>query len=263
VKRYYPIVGALLGIIVVAMTGISLADQKAKDVPKKKAEPMKPIVVSGEWITADAKDRVFTNSYCKTYTLKMEKGKTYLLDLTSTVIQAGLRLEEAGGNQVAQDFDQFRNQGASIVYRPSKTDDFQIIATSAQPNAIGKFTLTVKELTGDEGKPIELQLAKGQVSITNALARTDQRYSGKICKQLTIKLEAGKTYQFDHKSRNFDAYLYLIGPDGNVLAQDDDSGGNLDSRIVHRATKTGEYRVIATSLGGQGIGPFTFIVQER
>ncbi len=64
-------------------------------------------------------------------------------------------------------------------------------------------------------------------------------------------------------SRNFDAYLYLQGPDGKVLAEDDDGGEGLNSRIIHRAAKTGEYRIVATSLNGQGTGQFTFTVQEK
>jgi Ca2+-binding EF-hand superfamily protein len=62
-------------------------------------------------------------------------------------------------------------------------------------------------------------------------------------------------------SRAFDAYLYLADPDGEILAQDDDGGGNLNSRIVYRADRRGTYYLIATSLGGNGLGAFSFSVR--
>src|SRR5207247_7914677 len=93
-------------------------------------------------------------------------------------------------------------------------------------------------------------------------AGTDGKNRSKnLAKILTVRLEAGKIYQIDHKSRAFDAYLYLEGPDGAVLARDDDGGGNLNARIVHRAAETGTYRIIATSVSGTGSGAFSVSVR--
>src|SRR5262245_49426309 len=110
-------------------------------------------------------------------------------------------------------------------------------------------------------RPFELKLKKGQASYQGAIEASDEKYQNKIAKIFTVRLEAGKKYQFDHMSKAFDAYLYLEGPDGNILAQDDDSGGNLNSRIIHRAAKTGVYRLAATSLPGSATGAFTFAVK--
>jgi len=74
-------------------------------------------------------------------------------------------------------------------------------------------------------------------------------------------MEQGKSYKIDHSSRDFDAYLYLEDPDGKVVDQNDDNGESLDSRIVHTAAKTGKYRIVATSLGGQRTGKFTLTVR--
>src|SRR5207247_2226060 len=80
----------------------------------------------------------------------------------------------------------------------------------------------------------------------------------------TIQLEAGKTYRIDHKDAgddpNFDPFLFLEDADGKVLAHDDDSGGGLNSRIVHKAAKTGVYRLIATTLPAQQTGKYTLEV---
>ena len=53
---------------------------------------------------------------------------------------------------------------------------------------------------------------------------------------------------------DFDAYLFLKDDAGKTLAQNDDNGESLDSRIIFKAEKAGTYHVIATSLSG-GSGP--------
>jgi hypothetical protein len=241
------------------------ADQKkTKEPEKKKTEPAKPIVVEGELINADLKDKVQQNSFSKSYTFRMEKDKSYQIDLYSRTFRPFLRLENSNGNAVATDFDQFGQGGpATIIHRASKTEDFQIVATTINPNAVGKFTVTVKELTGKEGAPIELKFEKGRGVFQGNLGQADPRYAGKIHKLFIVKMEQGKTYQIDHMSRDFDAYLYLQDPNGTVLAQDDDGGEGLNSRIIHRANKTGEFRIVATSLGGRSVGAFTFQVTEK
>src|SRR5262249_10371102 len=56
-----------------------------------------------------------------------------------------------------------------------------------------------------------------------------------------VRLTAGTTYVIDLRSRDFDAYLILADGVGNFLDQDDDSGGNLDARIVFTPSWTGTY----------------------
>jgi Ca2+-binding EF-hand superfamily protein len=110
-------------------------------------------------------------------------------------------------------------------------------------------------------KPNELTLENGHAIYQGVIEVTDQTYRGKKTFWiLTVKLEAGKTYQIDHMSNAFDAYLYLEDPAGELLAEDDDSGGGLNSRITHRAATTGTYHIIATSLGGRP-GAFSLSVR--
>ena len=108
----------------------------------------------------------------------------------------------------------------------------------------------------------ELKLEKGQADYNGAIQETDEMYNGnKLSKIFNIKLEKGKTYQFDHMSKAFDAYLYLEDPEGKLLAEDDDGGEGTNARIVHYAATTGTYRLIATSLGGTRPGAFSVVVR--
>ena len=71
---------ALLFAILAALmvqADLGAAAKKKKD---KKAEAVE-LVVNGELTETDDKDKVRMQSYCKTYTFKMVKGKTYQIDM--------------------------------------------------------------------------------------------------------------------------------------------------------------------------------------
>ena len=50
-------------------------------------------------------------------------------------------------------------------------------------------------------------------------------------------------------SRRFDAYLQLLDPWGNKLAEDDDSAGNNDARITYTVREGGRYQIIVNNFG--------------
>jgi peroxiredoxin len=76
-----------------------------------------------------------------------------------------------------------------------------------------------------------------------------------------VEFKAGRVYTIDMSSRQFDSYLRLEDSAGRQLDEDDDSGGNLDARIIFNCTKDGEYRVIATSLG-EATGNYTLSIKS-
>ena len=77
-----------------------------------------------------------------------------------------------------------------------------------------------------------------------------------------LKLRAGAVYVLDLMSGEFDAYLKLYDPDGRILAEDDDGGGDLNARLVFTLPRDGVYRALATSYQRQGIGAYTLMLRE-
>ena len=244
------LVSAAIGCLLIH-ANLGADDKKAKEPEKKKPEPFKTVVVDGELVNADLKDKVYAQSFCKTYTFKMEKGRSYQIEVASQAFQSAVRLENVDGNQVALAIDPVGNQRAVIIYEPTKTEDYQIVATT--PNGgLGKFTLFVKDAT-----------AFNILAINDKLTNNDPNYApggNKKHKMYLVPFEAGKTYQIDMRSNQFDSYLYLESPDKKVLAADDDGGGYPSARIIHKATETGKYRVIATYFSG--LGDFTLTVRQ-
>jgi hypothetical protein len=78
-----------------------------------------------------------------------------------------------------------------------------------------------------------------------------------------VNLAAGKLYVIDlvKGGQGLDPYLFLEGANGKVVAQDDDSGGDLNARIIYSPTQDGVFRIIATTLV-PATGNYTLTVRQ-
>jgi hypothetical protein len=206
-------------------------------------------------MNSDLKDKVHTQSYCKTYTIKLEREKAYQIELTTTSFPGVVRVETVEGSALANSTNQFGGPRVIVMYTPAKTQDYQLVVTSQNANSTGKFSLVVKDAS-----------AYSVLSVSSKLDQNDKQYANagnKRHKMFLANLEKGKTYQIDMTSGAFDSYLYLESPDGKVLAQDDDGGGYPSARIIYTATETGKFRVITTHFGGGGnLGDFNLSVRQ-
>ncbi len=270
----------LVGCLLVPLLDSRAGDKKTEDKKgEKKAEPKKtePIFSKTDELTdKDEKDTntLVANSPRKVYKVKLTEGKTYQIDLKSKDFDAFLRLEDAAGKELAfnDDAPGEKTLDSRIVHKAAKTGEYRLIATSLDAKA-GKFTLTVVEADAAKavsifkGKGMELKLKDGKARYEGALTEKDPVALNHRYKLFTVKLEEGKTYRIDHRDNGddpkFDPFLFLEDADGNKLAEDDDSGGGLNSRIVHKAAKTGVYRIIATTLPANQTGKFVLEISTE
>lgn len=73
----------------------------------------------------------------------------------------------------------------------------------------------------------------------------------------TFTGQAGQRVVITMSSQELDAYLILLDANGNSVAQDDDSAGNLDARIEAVLPTNGTYTIYANSYGSEGVGAYT------
>ena len=73
----------------------------------------------------------------------------------------------------------------------------------------------------------------------------------------TFTGEAGQRIVITMSSQELDSYLILLDPNGNSVAQDDDSADNLDARIEVVLPVDGTYTVYANSYGSGAAGAYT------
>ncbi|MEO1400471.1 MAG: PPC domain-containing protein [Cyanobacteria bacterium J06635_1] len=76
------------------------------------------------------------------------------------------------------------------------------------------------------------------------------RFTGEAGQQVTITLS----------SPDFDAYLFLVDPDGNKLAENDDIDGSTDASLTVNLPVSGEYMIVANSYDAAGFGAYTVTV---
>jgi hypothetical protein len=79
-------------------------------------------------------------------------------------------------------------------------------------------------------------------------------FDGSVGQSATISL-------VKHNYTSLDGYLSLYAPDGTLIGQDDDNGGNLNPLMANvRLPQTGRYRVVATSYAQRSVGGYTITV---
>lgn len=106
---------------------------------------------------------------------------------------------------------------------------------------------------------------QGGALLTKSDELTSDDPLGKYLKQshtktYDFKMEQGKVYRIDVKSTAFDTFLILENPTGRPVANDDDGGGGLNSRIVFGPPEAGTYKIIVTSFKGGQTGKFQLTV---
>jgi hypothetical protein len=124
---------------------------------------------------------------------------------------------------------------------PVKTGEhtFRVYLPLTPNEPVVDYTLSIK-LADDK------LILKDKVTITT----TDPIYPPRMArhKVVPIQLKANTFYIIDLvKTGNQDPYLYLEDAAKQMVASDDDSGGDKNARIIYRPAKDGEYRIIATT----------------
>ena len=77
-----------------------------------------------------------------------------------------------------------------------------------------------------------------------------------------ISLPAAGTIQIDMTSGDLDSYLGLFESGGLFLAEDDNSGGGRNARLV-RQLPAGKYRIWANTISGTETGAYSLVVAQR
>lgn len=95
-------------------------------------------------VESDAKDTKLKASHAKTYTVKLDAGVAYRIDLSSKDFDTFLRLENAAGKEVSfnDDIDvAAKNLDSRIIYMPSKSGEFKLVVTTFAAGKTGNFVL--------------------------------------------------------------------------------------------------------------------------
>ena len=109
--------------------------------------------------------------------------------------------------------------------------------------------------------PVRQALAIGD-EVTGSFTSADYSFSGQLVQAYAFEAEEGAPVTIDVLSDALDTYVYLLDPDGQEIASDDDSGGACNARISTFTSSAGRHLIIAASLTGE-TGAFTVRADDR
>jgi hypothetical protein len=233
------------------------------DAPTEK----KPVDVKGQLQDGDGIDPS-QNHVAKNYVVELSEGVVYKIEMNSTDFDAFLIVRDANGKELAKDDDGGGNLNARILFVPPAKGMYRIAATSFG-GGNGNFQLIVRPAT-EFGKAVKYDPKKvhdGGTSfcIVSTLTNQDAKdavQQGSPCQIHQVKLAKGKTYIIDLISGQMDCFLRIEDSQKNNLADDDDGGDGLNSRLTFTPDDDGVFRLIATNLDGV-TGSYVIAIREQ
>ena len=180
----------------------------------------------------------------------------YLLDDNRNILGAN---DDGGGGTNAR----LPATGGAITL--PYTGTYYVVAGEIPPGDIdvapptGSYTLTLT----DGGTCPSTPITVGQTITNGALASGDCKLPDETPFDLyTFSGTAGQQVAVSMSSTAFDAYLFLVGPDAEIIAENDDGGGGTNARIPAESgfitlPVTGTYSILANAFNAGATGAYT------
>lgn len=178
-------------------------------------------------------------SYAHGYTLDLNAGDLLHLTLKSGDFDCYLKLYDNEASVLEQNDDAPGSDGtdSEITYIAAHTARHVVVATSFERGETGSYQLDANII----------QFADPEV-IHASFKKADSIKGGAPSHTHPIEGNAGQWLSVWMKSEKLDSMLRLLGPDGSIVAENDDwNAETRDSGILFRLPESGEYRIVATT----------------
>lgn len=132
--------------------------------------------------------------------------------------------------------------------------EYTIVATSFDPEQTFGYTLALRN---DTTRAVDLRSIDRNSTASGAIDKTDPRSPDRngFYEPVTFNGSAGEAVEITMGSQVGDSYLQLLGPDGTLLAENDDAEG-LNASIETTLPANGTYTIVATSFGPGDTFPY-------
>lgn len=189
----------------------------------------------------------------KQYKLHLEAKTEYVFNIESLPSYATLDLFHDGMSGKQKPLGKLTRSGnnASLVYQTTAAGNYLLLVAFPNPRRWARFKLDIQKIGSKK-----LTLSKeGNGSVRDYVAAHATR-------EYTVPLHKDRMYVIDLKSSAFVCYLELFHTTTYPLMTNDDGGGGTNARIQFQPTVSGDYRIVAQSLGRRGGGPFQLTVRS-
>lgn len=194
-------------------------------------------VVNGKLETGD--NIHCDRSFYDLYKFEGKAGQQIIIDMTSQSLDSYLMLASPDNRRIEDD-NGGSNRNARIVATLPVDGIYSLIANSRSAGESGDYSLQIEHLI----------LLRQDVLNQGDLIRDDSA----LYREYSFQGQAGQHVSITLDSPDFDAYLLLYSPDGELVEKNDDRNPeNTNSTLTLELDRTGEYRVVvSTSKRGQG-----------
>jgi hypothetical protein len=210
----------------------------------------------------------------QTWAFTCSAGQSFQMDILSTWDNYAILFDPMGGVATRDDDGGPESLNARITHTCQMTGVYRlgitVYSTSTTP---GPYTLQVQggpqQMMMNQPQPMNQPTAMAMPQTMAAIPAPGAM--GQIAANQTLngRLEtgdrmmtdstwadlwqfqgtAGQMVTIELRSAEFDTYLQLLDANNNRLAEDDDSLGDLDSRIIFRLPSTGTFQVVVNNIG--------------
>jgi len=213
-----------------------------------------PVLLPGQAVDGRLTEKSDRNggdlSFSQGYLIDLEEGDLVIINLESDEFDTYLLLHDNDAGLVMENDDAPGDEvtNSQIVFDVPESARYVIIANSLERGETGAY-----RLRADTMAFAEPEVREGEFRQKDPRGQGGQAYQSH-----PIEGKPGQWLSITMRSDLLDSMLYLIGPDGSAIAENDDwKEGTLDARILTRIEHEGEYQIItSTAGGGDGIGPF-------
>ena len=208
------------------------------------------------------------------FKVELEAGTRYQMDLEGVPTGRGTLPDPLLGIRSAADAIETNDDGgvglnSRVIYTPAAGGTYFVQVRDTTTNTPGTYTLSVIVLGVNGNSEADTDFPSN--TATSGRVDVGASATGNIESNdvdwFRVDLEAGKEYQFDMEGTDTgrgtlaDPHLSFLDVSANYIVDDDDSGTDLNSRIVYTATETGAHYLRAISAVA-GTGTYTLSARE-
>ncbi|MGL5081899.1 MAG: DVUA0089 family protein [Microcoleaceae cyanobacterium] len=231
------------------------------------SENAEPVKVDGPEVAGrlDNGDPILPvdNSYYDIYAFEGKAGQQVMIEMKSREIDSYLILLDAEGAELAQDDDGGGENDAKIVVTLPQDGTYTFLANSYDAGELGGYQLQLRTATlrqPSASPPVEGMILKqeGSLNSGDAVLPSD----GSLYDEYTFEGQAGQSVTIRIDSPDFDPYVALFGPNGRLVAENDDASRvDKNAGITVTLPMAGVYRVVVNAYDNTGRGQYLLTVR--
>ena len=217
--------------------------------------PDQPWTVEGALASDDAQDA--DERRYDEHRIRLEAGRRYRISAASEDFDTLIELYRADApGPVAQDDDGGDGLNSRLTFTPEESDEYRLRILAFSDGGAGAYAARVEALP-PLPPPADVVPGQGWSAQGRIEAGGGDGGEASVAEHL-LTLEAGRRYRLSASSDDFDTLLQLFqGDEPEPVAQNDDFGGSLNSRITYAPEETGVYSLRVQPLAGDTGGAFS------